>query len=187
MRLGCLWINPFPSCKDDLFLTYWLGCLGLGGRTSSFSISSSSSNFSCSYLTGVEWRWTAPYGATFLYLIFSGSPLISFYLTPKLRSALRMSSMPIWCKSCWLLTIDLESYLKVLPGILSLLTTASPFSIQVKISCCSVIVFRSLWAFCRYTPGIFQLITLAIWGDNALAWADLFVSSSISSYCFSSS
>ena len=34
-------------------------------------------------------------------------------------------------------------------------------------------IFKEFVRICLYRPGIFNRITLAIWGDNALVWADL--------------
>ena len=176
LRPGGLWINPISSWRNIIFLNYWLGCLGLGGRTSSFSISSFSFTFSCSYLTGVEWRCTAPYCATCLYLIFSGSPLISSLLTPELCRARKKSSMPTWCKSYWLLTIDLKSDLKLLPRIAYPYTTAFPFLFLVKISGCSVIFFKSLsflFIYTWYIPANYPCYLR--WQRSRLYWLVFFI------------
>ena len=72
-----------------------------------------------------------------------------------------------------MLTNDLNNDLKLLAGIAFPFITAYPFSFLVRISACFVIILSSLCAFSVDSQGTFHRITLTIWGDKAIALAEL--------------
>ena len=99
------------------------------------------------YLKGVCWVMVGLIRCILGVLVFKRFAAQIIFLMPRLRSARRNSSIPTWRKSSRLLTIEVKSDLKLLPGIVSPYTTASLASFWSRIPLFYVILFRSLRAF----------------------------------------